>query len=503
MSSHHGGGEGLATKMLVSLQHCLGSLISMTAPEPHREVMNLIAALAMTPRHVKQLYRLFRQLKRYDPLSFVAGDDEASTQSMTRVVQLQRRWTTKLLKYLLELAGYSTHITWDGFLYIFLQYAMLSKVELCQVLFYIIAKATKSWTVQVLTSTQLDEFYEDFSECPVKSFDTGSIEFAKLPKAKYRMSDFIELVHHFPQLINPAMHLQGQIQSAMPGLRFWGDYDRVRPMNRKIAIDFFAHKKVISMYQVVNSITEEKNLARQNQEAKAVATKQAIAKGHAIADKNKEVQKAAPTAPGQFPPPPAPMQKMFPNEETKHGFVPLPLGPTPPLKPRKQYDEIDYMPKWMRELVRAHEVPVGKKHAALEEEKNQEQVPLNLPRPWVAVYDPNSEKFYYWNPQDRLVSWKAPEAPKPTSVEAAKELIGKTFQEDEVYAQKEREESLKAKSKAEAERVNAQKRTQELEFIHRSRVSYVEQRSLVQTLERSYPMELIERPARVVHAHIV
>eukprot|EP00972_Heterocapsa_arctica_P062091 9153565-Heterocapsa_arctica.AAC.1 len=41
---------------------------------------------------------------------------------------------------------------------------------------------------------------QDYQDCPVNSFNTSSVDFAKLPKAKYRMTDFIELVHHFPQL---------------------------------------------------------------------------------------------------------------------------------------------------------------------------------------------------------------------------------------------------------------------------------------------------------------
>ena len=40
-----------------------------------------------------------------------------------------------------------------------------------------------------LTSSQLEEFYDDYYSCPVQAFNTNTIDFAKLPLAKYRMQE--------------------------------------------------------------------------------------------------------------------------------------------------------------------------------------------------------------------------------------------------------------------------------------------------------------------------
>ena len=83
----------------------------------------------------------------------------------------------------------------DEFLYVFLRFNSLSKVELCQTMFYIIIKDVKSWTIHYLTSTQLHEYFEVYRDCPVKSFNTGEISFATLPLHRYYISDFVELCH--------------------------------------------------------------------------------------------------------------------------------------------------------------------------------------------------------------------------------------------------------------------------------------------------------------------
>lgn len=43
--------------------------------------------------------------------------------------------------------------------------------------------------VHYLTSSQLEEFYDDYYSCPVQAFNTNTIDFAKLPLAKYRMQE--------------------------------------------------------------------------------------------------------------------------------------------------------------------------------------------------------------------------------------------------------------------------------------------------------------------------
>jgi len=114
---------------------------------------------------------------------------------MTRLVKNHRKWVAKILILLLDSAGYKDTVTWDGFIYVTMQFCSMSKLELCQVMFYIVSKEMKSWTVHYLTSSQLEEFYDDYYACPVQAFNTNSIDFAKLPLAKYRMQDYIELCY--------------------------------------------------------------------------------------------------------------------------------------------------------------------------------------------------------------------------------------------------------------------------------------------------------------------
>jgi hypothetical protein len=493
------GEGGMGAKITLVFQRCLEALLRLKAPEPAHEVVKLIRSLTMTPRQVEELYRTFRRLKQYDPITFQCGENEASTPSMTRLIQIQREWTSDILKYLLELAGFNHTINWDGFLYVFLQYCTLSKVECCQVLFYVIAKCTKSWTVNVLTSTQLDEFYEEYQDCPVKSFNTASVDFAKLPKAKYTMTDFIELVHHFPQLQAPAMHLQRQLQQVLPSLRFWNDYDRVKGKNRRITIDFFVYRKVISIFDVVQGAkadADKKKAMMAELEAEKMSRIEASrTKGKGQAALMQFLQKVAPVPPGTFPPPPAPLPSTFPNESMKLGFVPLPLGNAPPARlVGKRLQEIDTMPKWMRELIQSDEgLARPRRGQAVDRNNPSEEAPLDLPRPWVAIFDQTTERDYYWNPEEHVVSWQPPEPPRVLSVEETKRIIRATFETDPQYAIDDKMEALKTRIKAEEDRAIEKRRTQELEFIYRSRLSTTIQDSIVSRLERSYQCELIDR----------
>ena len=140
-------------------------------------------------------HQIFKKLKQSDPITLRVGPNEVSTASMTRLVKNHRKWVAKILVLLLDLAGYKDTVTWDGFIYVTMQFCSLSKLELCQVMFYIVSKEMKSWTVHYVTSSQLEEFYDDYYTCPVAAFNTNSIDFAKLPLAKYRMQDYIELCY--------------------------------------------------------------------------------------------------------------------------------------------------------------------------------------------------------------------------------------------------------------------------------------------------------------------
>lgn len=232
-----------ASKVVVGLRSCLGAFSSSKPPEPATEVVELLQDMKITPRLVMQFHKTFKRLKQYDSITLRVGPHEVSSLSMTRLVKNHRKWVAKIMILLLDLAGFKETVTWDGFLYVTMQFCALSKLELCQVMFYVVCKEMKSWTVHYLTSSQLEEFYDDYYSCPVEAFNTQSIDFAKVPLAKYRMQDFIELCYRFSQLVNPCMHLQRSLQQTLPSLRFWSDYDTMKVYNRKITIDFFRFKK--------------------------------------------------------------------------------------------------------------------------------------------------------------------------------------------------------------------------------------------------------------------
>jgi len=191
-------------------------------------------------------------------VTLVTATHECGTRSIAKLVRVQRIWVTKILANLLELGGFTDVISWDGFLYVLLRFCSLSKLELCQVMFYIIARDVKSWTVHYITTSQLAEFYEDYEDCPMKAFNTGHIEFASLPMARYRLVDFIAVVHSYSQLINPCLHLQSALQQSLPSRSFWRDYDRIQVYNCKITLDFFRYEKSHRIDSLVHLSREHK-----------------------------------------------------------------------------------------------------------------------------------------------------------------------------------------------------------------------------------------------------
>lgn len=214
----------------------------------------MLQSVKMTPRQVSYIYDVFQQLKQHDPLTMTTGPNEVSTESVKNLVRTKRPWVSNILMALLALAGYTSIVTWSGFIYSLISFCTLSKLELCQVMYLMIAQTSKSWTIQYVTSAQLNEFYNRYDTCPILSFNTGSIDFAKLPMAKYAIDDFVELVYRFSQLINPCMHLQRELRCALPHIRFWTNYDNIQELNRKIDVDFFRCPKVTTIADVVAAI---------------------------------------------------------------------------------------------------------------------------------------------------------------------------------------------------------------------------------------------------------
>lgn len=233
-------------------RRCLSVFIHLAPPDLPPEVTNLLASLQMTNRDVDILYRRFQQLRQHDPIMVSTLPTEVCASSVLFLVRTRRDMVEGMLQRLLELGGHTNVIPWESFLYVLLNFCQLSKIELCQVLFFIISKEMKSWTVHHLTCAQLEEFYEEYERCDVKSFNTSHIQFSRLPLSKYTMYEFVELVHRYGVLINPLLHLQRSIQQALPSLRFWSDYDRVEVFNREISIDFFRIQKCQTILDVIS-----------------------------------------------------------------------------------------------------------------------------------------------------------------------------------------------------------------------------------------------------------
>lgn len=247
------GDETLGQSVIANVRHLFGYCFKPSMPEPAVPVVDLLIEMKLTPRQVRHFHRTFLQLKEYDSLTQSVGPHSATVTSMSRLVKRERRWVTKILYLMLDLAGFPGQISWDGFLFVFIQFCRLSKLELSQLLFFIILKSMKSWTVHYLTNSQLSEFFDAWKECPVVAFSTKGIDFKQLDLACYNMHDFVKLVFRFHALISPFVHLQRSVQMALPSLRFWEDVDHIVPSNKRITIDFLNYNKI----DAIDSLTKK------------------------------------------------------------------------------------------------------------------------------------------------------------------------------------------------------------------------------------------------------
>jgi hypothetical protein len=62
-------------------------------------------------------------------------------------------------------------LSWEDFVFLFLKFNSLTKVELGQCLFHIVVKEIRSWTKHYLSASQLGEFFRYWSECPFQAFN--------------------------------------------------------------------------------------------------------------------------------------------------------------------------------------------------------------------------------------------------------------------------------------------------------------------------------------------
>lgn len=219
------------------VRRCVAFFATGSPPEPCREVQELLRLLKLQPKHLLMMYDVFHSLGQEED-KVVTRTVHIDADCVSDLVVERRQWVQHLLNRLLLLGDCQDLVPWDKFLWIFLRFCSLNKVELGQTLFVMIAKEVESPTLHYLTSEALSTYFGKFKNCPVKSFNTESMDFDKLPLTRYYPSDFCEVVMRFPRLLNPLIHLQLSLQKYLPSSAFWDNFDQ-SSFCRKVTFEFF------------------------------------------------------------------------------------------------------------------------------------------------------------------------------------------------------------------------------------------------------------------------
>jgi hypothetical protein len=238
----------------------LGKLNMGKTPEVNEEAQKFVDSLQMTKKELRLIYTRFTVLRAWSPSHVPLRAKELATESLDFLVTDNRglgvNWVRPILRNVVQLAGAGQALVWDDFLYMILRFCSLSKIELCQLMYFVIIKEVKSWTVDYLTCTQLAEYYEKYNDCPIEGFSCAAIHFYRLARNRYDLPSFVELCHRFHQLINPLLFLQREVRQACPYLSFWEDFNRVPYRTRRIDLDFFSVKK--SYLAAANDLAKKK-----------------------------------------------------------------------------------------------------------------------------------------------------------------------------------------------------------------------------------------------------
>ncbi len=235
----------LFSNFLTRLYSSISEVLPQGAPTaPVDAVTALIQEMGLSQSDVANIHRTFERLRILDGRVLLAGQRVLSSKSVIKAIAQHKDYVELLLQNILQLGGCYETVDWDRFLYVFLKFCALTRVELCQLLFLIIIRELRGLEIHYLTSTQLDRFYERYrTQSTPTSMNCSKIHFSNFPLARYYATDFIEVCFLYSPLINPMLVLQRQFQSIMPSLRFWDNYDFLSGMNRKITHDFFLMRR--------------------------------------------------------------------------------------------------------------------------------------------------------------------------------------------------------------------------------------------------------------------
>lgn len=220
----------------------LARLVRGSPPKNDDLVSELVISLGLTEFHVLQMYRTFHRLKQTEVAEVVTSAHSIQGGTLEKLLVERRKWCAPLLRALLQLA-YSEEgqVSWDEYLFILLRFCSLNQVELAQALFLCIHVHLQSIKPTYLTRDQLQSFYAFYAKrsCP-RAFNTSFIDFDRLHLSRYYVTDFVELVQRFGQLLNPMRTLQRAMQARLPTSDFWDNYDFYGSFSRKITEEFFA-----------------------------------------------------------------------------------------------------------------------------------------------------------------------------------------------------------------------------------------------------------------------
>lgn len=221
-------------------------LFPQPAPaEPSIEVKRLIFESGLSQSDLAVIHKRFQILRRLSGVTHTAhAAGTLPTSYMINIIPTNRPEVESLLRNILEIGGCYQTIDWSHFLYIFIKFCSLTKVEICQLLFLIIVRECKGLDSHYLTSAQLDRFYDRYRrDTTPESMNCSRIHFSNFPLSRYYATDFVEICFLYGPLVNPLMFLQRKLQQVLPSFRFWDDYNYLTGSNRKITLDFFLIKR--------------------------------------------------------------------------------------------------------------------------------------------------------------------------------------------------------------------------------------------------------------------
>ncbi len=229
-----------------------GLLPRPAAPEPRKEVKDLMSELRLAPGDISRIFEVYQKLRQHDGnLKTRAKQITLHSSAVINVVNDHRIYVEILLKNILQLGGCNEFVDWDHFVFLFLQFCSLTKVEICQLMFLFIVREARGLDIHYLTSTQLDRFYDMYRPDsglmegahvapPPDSMLCTRIHFSNFPLSRYYITDFVEISFLYSQLISPIVYLQRQFRRVIPSLRFWDNYENYALIgSRKIGVEYF------------------------------------------------------------------------------------------------------------------------------------------------------------------------------------------------------------------------------------------------------------------------